>query len=288
MPPDDASDYIQEAIIWTGETAEIVRARTPAGRQVALKRIRRDRQTRVNYRSLAHEARVGGSLDHENVINVLDYFPGSIDPVMVMEFFPSKNLKVRSHSPTGDELLATRTQDILQQMTLGLMHVHDKGFIHMDIKPENYLLSDEGLVKLTDFAITLSPPGFFQRLWPSRRRIAGTRPYIAPETLLRRVPDWRTDIYSFGATVFELLTTRPPFTADNRDELLHMHLHMQPPWPWTYNKNLTREINDLVLAMLAKDPDRRPQNMADVYARLRKTEIYVDPPGAAPAKEHKR
>jgi serine/threonine protein kinase len=288
MPPGDAADYIQEAVIWTGETAEIVRARTPEGQQVALKRIRRDRQTRANYRSLDREARVGASLDHKNVIRVLDYFSGPPEPVMVMEYFPSRNLKVRSHSPTGDELLETHTGAILQQMTLGLLHVHDQGYIHMDIKPENYLLNDEGMVKLTDFAITTSPPGVLRRLWPGRRRIAGTRPYIAPETLRRRSPDWRTDVYSFGATVFEVLTHRPPFVADNRDELLHMHLYQQPPWPCTYNKNLTPEINELVLAMLAKNPDRRPQSMADVLARLRRIDIYVEPPEPSAAEERRR
>jgi serine/threonine protein kinase len=123
----------------------------------------------------------------------------------------------------------------------------------------------------------------WHRFLPGMRRIAGTRPYIAPETIQRRLPDFRTDIYSFGVTLFELLTRRPPFISINRDELLNMHLRQPPPWPWTFNKNLTREINDLIVAMLEKRPERRPQSMADVYARLKRIRIYEKPPAEAAA-----
>ncbi|MFP4056424.1 MAG: serine/threonine protein kinase [Candidatus Brocadiia bacterium] len=284
MPPVDAGQYIIEARIYAGEFAEILRARDSDGKRVALKRILRDRRTRTALRSLEHEARVGLTFDHPNIIEVYHFIPGPPEPVMVMEFFPSRNLKVRAHAPRGDRLLVERMPNILEQMAFALLHVHDKGYIHMDLKPENFLLNDEGHVKLTDFAITTTSGGALRaikRLLPGRRRIAGTRPYIAPETLLRRDPDYRTDIYSFGATVFEVLTGRPPFIADDRDELLAMHLRDAPPWPWTYNKNLTREINDLVLAMLAKSPERRPQSMADVYARIKRVAIYKEPPQEA-------
>ena len=283
MPSQDAGLYRIEAVVWTGETAEICRAVAPNGERVAIKRIRRDIRKGAAFRSLEREAQIGLCFDHPNIVRVHELLPGPPEPLMVMEFFPSRNLKMRVLDRRGDPLLGTRTADILLQMAAALLHVHQRGYIHMDIKPENYLLSDEGQVKLTDFAIACRVPTGLLRFLPMRR-ISGTRPYIAPETLRRKRPDFRTDIYSFGATVFEVLAKRPPFVADDRDELLVMHLSRVPPWPWTFNKNITREINDLILSMLEKDPGRRPQSMDDVLARLKRVRVYENPPSEAEAR----
>lgn len=282
--PLSADLYRVESIIWTGETAEICRAQAPNGSIVAIKRLRTDKlRERAAVRSLYREARMAKGLRHPNVIEVLDFVPGPPFPIMIMEYFPSRNLKVRVLDRKGDPLLATRCHDILIQMASALLYVHEQGIIHLDIKPENFLVSDDCRVKLTDFALATRVRKPWQRFLPRFRRIAGTRPYIAPETLRRKMPDVRTDIYSFGATVFEVLTRRPPFISVNRDELLTMHLREPPPWPWTFNKNLTREINDLVVAMLEKSPSRRPQSMLDVLARLKRIRVYEKPPEGSKA-----
>jgi len=278
MPPQDASLYRVEAVLWSGNTAEICRAVAPNGERVALKRIRRDKRDRANLRSLRHEADMGRRLDHPNIIKVLDFVADPRDPLVVMEYFPSRNLKVRLKTPRPDNLLLRRMADILQQMANAVGHMHRRGIIHMDIKPENFLLSDEGQIKLTDFAIALPAPRGLAK-WLGMRRIAGTRSYIAPETIRRKQPGFQADVYSFGVTIFEVLTRRAPFTSSDPDELLSMHLKQVPPWPWTFNKNLTHDINDLILAMLAKDPGHRPQTMEDIAARLKRIRIYEKDPG---------
>jgi len=282
MLPLSADLYRVEAVIWTGETAEICRASAPNGTIVAVKRLRADKlRERAAVRSLYREARMARGLAHPNVIEVIGFVLPPPFPILVMEYFPSRNLKVRVLDRKRDPLLAARCQDILIQMANALLYVHDRGIIHMDLKPENFLVSDEGQVKLTDFALAEGAPKSWHRFLPGVRRIAGTRPYIAPETIRRKRPDFRTDIYSFGATLFEILTRRPPFISVSRDELLTMHLRDPAPWPWTFNKNLTRDINDLIVAMLQKNPDRRPQGMAEVLSQLKRIAIYEKPPEGA-------
>ena len=288
MPPEDADLYHVQSVVWTGESAEICRAVGPSGKVVALKRLRRDiRGRRAALRTLEHEAEIALMLEHPHIIKVFEFIPLPF-PTMVMEYFQSRNLKVRVLEPRGDYLLSYRTRSIVLQMADALVHVHEHDIIHMDLKPENYLLSDDGTVKLTDFAIASRPVTDWRRFIPGRRRIAGTRPYIAPETLRRRQPDLRTDIYSFGATLYEILAGRPPFISSDRDKLLTMHLRQQPAFLTAYKKNLTDDINELVLLMLEKNPDLRPQTMLDVRARLERTEIYREPPAEPKPQEATR
>jgi len=289
MPPEFAELYRVEKLEWRGETAEIWRARTTDDELVAIKRLRLDKaRDFAARRSLRHEARMALGLDHPNVVRVFEFVPGQPSPALVMEFFPSKNLKLRLLDRRGDPLLRSRLKDIMVQMAEALCYVHSQGIIHLDIKPENFLVSEDGQVKLTDFALAKRNPTWWQHLTPGIRRIAGTRSYIAPETLRRRLPDVRTDIYSFGVTLFELLTRRPPFISQDRDEVLRMHLREPPPWPVTFNKSLSMAMNQLILRMLEKDPGRRPQTMEDVAARLRRIAVYDKPPADQPAEEHAR
>lgn len=288
MPVEQAEVYHVQAVVWTGEQAEICRAVASDGTVVALKRLRRGvPNRRAAARALHHEAEVGRLFDHRNVIKV---FALLTEPqlTMVMEYFPSRNLKVRLLAPRGDRLLDYHARDVILQMAGALCHVHDRGIIHMDLKPENYLLNDHGVLKLTDFAIASEPVTGWRRLLGGRRRIAGTRPYIAPETLRRRAPDLRTDIYSFGATLYEVLTGRAPFVAADRDQLLAMHLRVVPAYVTSYDRNLTDDINELVMLMLEKDPARRPQSMRDVLAWLERIRLYREPPVEPPPEEPTR
>ncbi|MFC1806343.1 serine/threonine-protein kinase [Planctomycetota bacterium] len=288
MAPEQADLYHVQATVWTGEQAEICRAVDPYGKIVALKRLRPDMTgPRAAARALEHEAEVGRLFNHPNVIQVIAFIPEP-QPTMVMEYFASRNLKVRVLDPRDDRLLTYHARHIVLQMTEALLHVHQRGIIHMDLKPENYLLSEEGVVKLTDFAIAAEPVEGWRRFFAGRRRIAGTRPYIAPETLRRKAPDFRTDIYSFGATLYEVLAGRPPFISMDRDHLLAMHLRVKPAYLTTYNKMLSSEINEFVLQMLEKDPGRRPQTMIDVKARLEKIKFYLKPPVEPGPEEVKR
>jgi serine/threonine protein kinase len=288
MSPGMADLYTSQAVVWTGEQAEITRAMAPDGTVVALKRLRKNVPNRRSAaRTLQHEGEIGQLFDHPNVIKVhaLLFEP---ELTVVMEYFPSRNLKVRILDPRNDRLLTYHTRDIVLQMTEALAHVHTKNIIHMDLKPENFLLNEQGVLKLTDFAIAAEPAVGWRRFFAGRRRIAGTRPYIAPETLRRKAPDFRTDIYSFGATLYEVLTGRPPFISIDRDELLAMHLKVKPAYVTTYNRNLTEDINELVLLMLEKDPGRRPQTMRDVKAWLERIRLYREPPEEPPPEEPKR
>ncbi len=288
MASGHADLYHVQAVVWTGESAEICRAVAPDGRVVALKRLRRDlRASRAGARALEHEAEVGLLFSHPNVIEVIEFVPQP-QPTMVMEYFPSRNVKVRLLDPRDDRLLTYHARSIVLQMTDALCHVHDFEIVHMDLKPENFLLSEAGVVKLTDFAIARMPITGWRRLLGGRRRIAGTRPYIAPETLRRKAPDVRTDIYSFGATLYEVFTGRPPFISIDRDQLLAMHLRLKPAYLTSYNRNLTDDLNELVLLMLEKDPGRRPQRMADVKARLERIRFYREPPVEPGPQEVKR
>jgi len=288
MTPHDADIYHVQTVVWTGEAAEICRAVGPDGKVVALKRLRRDiKGRRAAMRAIEHEGEMALLFDHPNIVKAYHFIPLPV-PTLVMEYFPSRNLKVRILEPRGDYLLTYHTRPILLSMADSLAHVHDRNIIHMDIKPENYLLSEDGVLKLTDFAIASRPVTDWRRFIPGRRRIAGTRPYIAPETLRRRQPDHRTDIYSFGATLYEILTGRPPFISNDRDELLKMHLRQTPAYLTGYNKNLTDDINALVLLMLEKDPDRRPQSMAEVKARLEAIDLYLEEPKEVKSQEATR
>ena len=279
MPSQGIDNYRVGALVWTGEVAEIFRAIAPDGRLVALKRVRHGiTARRLALRSLAREAEVGLMLDHPNLIDVVEYIDDPDVPIMVMEFFASRNAKVRRLAPRGDTLLDYHTKEILLQMAEGLNHMHERGIIHMDIKPENFLIGDDGTVKLTDFAIAELPVTGWRRHLPRRRRIAGTRSYIAPETIRRKAPDARTDIYSFGVTLYEILTHHAPFQSEDRDSLLGMHLRTPPAFMSYSNRNLTQAIDSLVLRMLEKDPSLRPQSMAEVIIRLKRCPIYKEEP----------
>src|SRR5262245_21831327 len=144
-----------------------------------------------------------------------------------------------------------------------LHHAHHNGVTHRDIKPSNLLLSTDGRLSITDFGLArmLEQPGMTMT-----GEFVGTPAYMSPEQITAgRVPvDARTDIYSLGATLYEVLTLRPPFVADGRDRLLAMVIHKEPAPLRSVNPSVPRDLETICLKCLEKDPDRRYANAQEL------------------------
>jgi serine/threonine protein kinase len=161
-----------------------------------------------------------------------------------------------------------RSATMIADVADALQHAHELGVTHRDIKPSNLLLSNDGRLSVTDFGLArvLEQPGM-----TVTGEFIGTPAYMSPEQVTAgRVPiDHRTDIYSLGATLYELLTLRPQFSADGRDKLLAMVVHEEPVPPRSLDPKVPRDLETICLKCLEKDPERRYQTAKDLADDLR-------------------
>jgi serine/threonine protein kinase len=196
-----------------------------------------------------------------------------------MEFFPAGNLKMRlMRKETG--FIREKAQDIFKQTATALAFMNAKGWIHRDIKPDNILVNGAGEVRLIDFALAQRPPTGLARLFYRKVKAQGTRSYMSPEQIRGLILDTRADIYSFGATCYEVLTGRPPFRGSSSQELLTKHITEKPITPKQYNPEVTDEFANLVLRMLAKKKEDRPKDFHEVLMAMRGMRVFKDSPAA--------
>jgi len=222
---------------------------------------------------LEHELRVSKSLSHPGIIRIDRFEVIDGIPLLVMELFDHPNLKTQL-ADTPDTLVK-RVPRILTEAALAITHMHSRGWVHRDIKPDNLLASPEGQVKLIDMAIAVRKAGMLGRLLggaATRSRgglVQGSPLYMSPEQIRGRAVDARADIYSFGCTAFELLAGRPPFQSRTQTELLQMQLTDSAPSVESYNRSVPKAVVRLIRKMLTKNPAGRPSSMDEVVAQLR-------------------
>jgi serine/threonine protein kinase len=216
-------------------------------------------------------------MNHPNVIKMHKLVLSGVAPYLVLELFSELNMKQALRR--GPDSLAYMLGTVIEQSVEGLYHLHSHGYVHCDVKPDNFLVSRDGEVKLIDFTISQKIRKGFGKFFKGRsRNIQGTRSYMSPEQIRGKVLDARSDIYSLGCVIFELVTGKLPYTGESPNDLLNKHISSPIPSPIVYNDNITPEFTALIKAMMAKRPDDRPESMWELLKLLRATKIYKKQP----------
>src|SRR5262249_33258329 len=183
------------------------------------------------------------------------------------EFFPSGSLRLRLQAK-DTKFIREHSRKIFREAATGLAYMNAMGYVHRDVKPDNILVNSLGDTKIIDFALTHKMPAGFEkfmnrlsRMVLGRKAQGGTPSYMSPEQIKGEDLDGRADIYSYACTLYELTTTRKPFTGMTQQDLLIKHFTEKPAPPSSYNKDLTDEFSNLVLKMLAKRREHRPAGL---------------------------
>ncbi len=266
--------YRLSRLIRVGSTTavwEAVKSDDPV--KYAVKVLREDLRTnKTEIAALKHEFEVGQKLKHPNVIRIYEFNTEGSVPYLVLELFECPNLKLLLRQ--GVVTLAYMVPRIVEQAAEALYYLHEEGWIHRDVKPDNLLVNEEAQVKLIDFAISERRKSGMSALFSFGGKIQGTRSYMSPEQIRGKNLDARADIYSFGCMLFELVTGKLPFTGSTADELLSKHISAPIPTVQALNENITPEFGALIRKSMAKRKEERPVSMWEFLKEFRAMRVY--------------
>ena len=243
---------------------------TKLRRPVALKRMASQlRSDEGNRQRFLHEARFASRLSNPHIAGIYDVIEEATETFLVMEYVDGETLRQRLRRPvTVDEFLP-----LALQSTEALAAAHELGILHLDLKPENIMLTRTGDVKILDFGLARHVPRADSATTDRLTANAGRTPaYASPEVLLEKEPDPRSDIFSLGVVFYEMLAGRNPFHAESILQTSRRILEETPPPLRTVNSAVPQELENIISKMLAKDPAKRYRWAAEVLADLRAVE----------------
>jgi serine/threonine protein kinase len=266
--------YKLRSLLQTGQTSQVFEVTEPkSGLHYAMKLLLPEAATNREHRAtLLHEAEIGIKMAHQNVIRIYKVNKSESAPHFIMEFFPSGSMRLRLQGK-DTKFIQEHARKIFKGSATGLAYMNAMGYIHKDIKPDNILVNSIGDTKIIDFAIARRiqrKGGFLSKLFKRRGRVQGTPSFMSPEQITNEHLDARADVYSYGCTLFELTTGRPPYRGTSRNDLLSRHLVEKPAPLTSYNSDVTDEFSALVLRLIAKKREDRPTNFHEVLIQLRK------------------
>ncbi|HEX9057551.1 MAG TPA: protein kinase [Ktedonobacterales bacterium] len=236
------------------------------GRSVAVKILREVYSSDPKFVTrFQREARAASLLQHPNIVQVFDYGQSGESYYIVMEFVDGTDLRkyLKRHGRLSNERVASIARDV----ALGLGAAHKRGIVHRDVKPQNILLNEEDVVKLTDFGIaSVYKDAGAERLTTTGMTL-GTVQYYAPEQAQGEVVSPSADIYAMGIVMYEMLTGRTPFDGDTPVAVAMKHIQEMPDPPSRYNPNVAPALERIIMRCLEKDPrDRYRDGDALAYA----------------------
>ena len=245
--------YLQE-LINSGGMAEIWLVTDGRGKPYALRRLKKE--FRFNF---VERRRFVRGCEVLSKINQSDFIVGYVEHgkiggilYMVMDYVEAANLKELYTSQ--DPVLTENVAQILIDMAAGLGHVHESGYMHLDFKPENVLVTRNASVQLIDFDLAQPIPEKPKKF----SKNPGTPAYMAPEQLQRLPIDTRVDIFAYGVSAYEMLTNQKPFPGDNPGEILARQMDISGPIPPTqHNPDIPHALEKVVMKCIAREPDRR-------------------------------
>jgi serine/threonine-protein kinase len=210
----------------------------------------RDRQLRTRF---ANCARVLRALDHPNIIKLREATHWRREPFLVLDYVEARTL--RDLVVHRDNLLTENVLSLMRQMAAALAHIHQRGYLHLDFKPENILVQSDGHVVLIDFDLAIPRKPHPIKL----KHLPGTPSYLAPETATQRLVDERSDVFSLGVTFYEMLTFNKPFKGATTELRRAAQFDpVTPPTPMTeHGRSVPDSLERLLLKCLAKAPDSR-------------------------------
>ena len=271
--------YKLRSLLQTGQVSQVFEVVEPhSNRHFAMKILLPEAAEKGEVRNvLFHEAEVGTKLRHENVIHILKISRDAHSPHFIMEFFPSGSMRTRLMQKDFT-FIKENAMKIFKQAATGLAYMHANGWVHCDVKPDNLLVNASGILKWIDFAISRKTPKGLSKLFYRQSKAQGTPSYMSPEQIRKQPLDGRADIYGLACTIYELVTGRPPFRGNTIPDLLNKQLTEKAFSPQSHNKDVTDEFSALLLRMLAKKREERPQTCHDVLIAMRKMKVYKSDP----------
>src|SRR6185503_1535674 len=244
-------------------------------RPVALKVLSKEGDE-AGTRRLVREARVASALNHPNVAVIYEIGElqgeAGAQGFIAMEYVPGQTLGeyVRSRQPGVAEIL-----EIVAQVADALAEAHGRGVVHRDVKPSNVMVTEDRRVKVLDFGLAKYVPlaGEASGTWSRAPEalqggLVGTVAYMSPEQARGRETDARSDVFSLGVVLYEMLAGRPPFEGETVVDVLDAILNREPPLPSLSGEPAGHELQRILGRMMAKDPDRRYQSMRDLRLDL--------------------
>lgn len=260
-----ASRYLVQSLVASGGMASVYRARDSVlEREVALKIIHPHLATDKSFvEKFRREAKMAAKLSHPNLVNVFDQGTDGEITFLVMEFVPG--ITLRDAMNDFGLLDASRTLEIIEPLTAGLAAAHSAGILHRDLKPENIFLDDNGNVKLGDFGLARAITQHTET-----GSVVGTVAYLSPELVTRGQADARSDIYSLGVMIFEMLTGRQPFEGEQAVQIAYQHANDRIPAPSSVKPGVPPLLDEIVLWATARNPKDRPANARELLPVIKR------------------
>ena len=284
--PNKIDDYILIGIIGNGKTCQVYEVmHEQSSAMLAMKLMLPESMADVDEKALLkHEGKVAQQLEHPNLIRCSGIVMRKTECYLLLDLFKTPNLKVMLHN--DPVAVQSRMKKLIEGVCAGLQHMHDKGWIHKDLKPDNILMNRSSEVRIIDFSLAVRKATALSKVFASKKGvIRGTRTYLAPETIRKQPSTPATDIYSLGITFYECLTGKPPFSGESPQDLLRRHIAAAPIEPSLINSNITPEMDAFILKMIAKKPKDRFQECSEIVSAIANLKMFKEEPSETTAQE---